>query len=146
MNLTYTLNDINSYITEVKENENDFLLMMDDIVNQYDQEAKEKVNWLINQDIEASYGDAEDIHFWESINLSQIELVLLALPSVRDAITITKQLRAAHYNGKIAAVARYDDERTKLEDCSIDKVFNFYTEAGVGFAEESLALLSNGKG
>ena len=43
---TYTLNDINSYITEVKENENDFLLMMDDIVNQYDLEAKEKVNWL----------------------------------------------------------------------------------------------------
>jgi hypothetical protein len=29
----------------------------------------------------------------------------------------------------------------QLEEFGIDKVFNFYTEAGVGFAEESLALL-----
>ena len=102
---------------------------------------KEKVTWLNGEGAEAYYGDAEDIHFWESIDLSRIELVLLALPSVQDAITITAQLNLAKYQGKIAAVARYDDERTKLEEFGIDKVFNFYTEAGVGFAEESLALL-----
>ena len=102
---------------------------------------KEKVTNLTEKNIEAYYGDAEDIHFWESIDLSKIELVLLAMPSVIDSITITKQLRAAHYQGKIAAVARYDDERSQLEEFGIDKVFNFYTEAGVGFAEESLALL-----
>lgn len=102
---------------------------------------KEKVTWLTGENIEAYYGDAEDIHFWESIELDQIELVLLALPSVVDAITITKQLKLANYQGKIAAVARYDDERSQLEAFGIDKVFNFYTEAGVGFAEESLALL-----
>jgi len=107
---------------------------------------KEKVTWLTKKGIEASYGDAEDIHFWESIDLSRIELVLLALPSVIDAITITTQLRAAHYQGKIAAVARYDDERSQLEEFGIDKVFNFYTEAGVGFAEESLALLPKESG
>jgi NADPH:quinone reductase-like Zn-dependent oxidoreductase len=56
-------------------------------------------------------------------------------------MTITAQLNAAKYQGKIAAVARYDDERLQLEEFGIDKVFNFYTEAGVGFAEESLALL-----
>ncbi len=102
---------------------------------------KEKINWLTKKNIEAYYGDAEDIHFWESIDLSQIQLVLLALPSVQDAISITTQLNSAKYQGKIAAVARYDDERRELEDFGIDKVFNFYTEAGVGFAEESLALL-----
>jgi predicted Kef-type K+ transport protein len=102
---------------------------------------KEKINKLADKNIEAYYGDAEDIHFWESINLSQIQLVLLALPSVVDAMTITAQLNAAKYQGKIAAVARYDDERLQLEEFGIDKVFNFYTEAGVGFAEESLALL-----
>ena len=85
--------------------------------------------------MEAYYGDAEDIYFWESIDLSKLELVLLALPYVQDIINITKQLKAANYKGKIAAVARYDDAY------GIDKVFNFYTEAGVGFAEESLALL-----
>lgn len=102
---------------------------------------KEKITWLTEKGIEAYYGDAEDIHFWESIDLSRIELVLLALPSVQDAISITTQLNGANYQGKIAAVARYDDERSELEEFGIDKVFNFYTEAGVGFAEESLALL-----
>ena len=103
---------------------------------------KDKITWLTSQGIEAYYGDAEDIHFWESIDLSRIELVLLALPSVQDAISITTQLNSANYQGKIAAVARYDDERLQLEEFGIDKVFNFYTEAGVGFAEESLALLT----
>ena len=103
---------------------------------------KEKITWLANKGVEAYYGDAEDIHFWESVDLSRLELVLLALPSVQDAISITTQLNAANYRGKIAAVARYDDERTQLEAFGIDKVFNFYNEAGVGFAEESLALLS----
>ena len=70
-------------------------------------------------------------------------MVLLALPSVQDAISITTQLNAANYQGKIAAVARYDDERSQLEEFGVDKVFNFYNEAGVGFAEESLSLLSN---
>jgi len=102
---------------------------------------KEKITLLTNKGIEAYYGDAEDIYFWESIDLSRLELVLLALPSVQEAISITTQLNMANYQGKIAAVARYDDERLQLEEFGIDKVFNFYTEAGVGFAEESLALL-----
>ncbi len=71
----------------------------------------------------------------------RFELVLLALPSVQEAISITTQFNAANYQGRIAAVVRYDDERLQLEEFGIDKVFNFYTEAGVGFAEESLALL-----
>lgn len=103
---------------------------------------KDKVSWLVEQGVEAYCGDAEDIHFWESIELPQIELVLLAIPSVVDCMTITTQLRAVNYQGKIAAIARYDDEREKLEAFGIDKVFNFYTEAGVGFAEESLELLA----
>jgi len=105
---------------------------------------KDKITWLTNQSVEAYYGDAEDIHFWESMDLSKLELVLLALPAVQDAISITTQLNAANYQGKIAAVARYDDERLQLEEFGIDKVFNFYTEAGVGFAEESLDLLPKG--
>ena len=102
---------------------------------------KEKATLLTREGMQAYYGDAEDIHLWESIDLSQLELVLLALPSVQDIINITTLLRAANYQGKIAAIARYDDERIQLEAFGIDKVFNFYTEAGVGFAEESLALL-----
>ncbi|WP_346883269.1 ATP-binding protein [uncultured Algibacter sp.] len=40
-----------THIEKVKHNEDDFLLMMDDIVNQYDLEADAKVSWLQNLEI-----------------------------------------------------------------------------------------------
>lgn len=102
---------------------------------------QDKVSWLKEQGVQAYYGDGEDAFFWEHINLSKIELILLALPKVIDTISITKQLKMAGYQGKIAAIARYDDEREQLERFGVDKVFNFYSEAGVGFADESIALI-----
>lgn len=101
---------------------------------------KNKCEWLTTQGVQAYYGDAEDAYFWENITLDNIELILLALPSVKDCISITQQLKQAGYQGKIAAIARFDDERIRLEKLGIDKVFNFYNEAGVGFAEESIEL------
>jgi predicted Kef-type K+ transport protein len=101
----------------------------------------EKVASLNKQGIHAYCGDAEDAFFWERMDMSKLELVLLALPNVIDSMSITEQLRSANYKGKIAAIARYNDERTQLEKLGVDKVFNFYSEAGVGFADESLALL-----
>jgi glutathione-regulated potassium-efflux system ancillary protein KefC len=66
---------------------------------------------------------------------------VLALPSIGDVQNITAQLKGAQYEGKIAAIARYEDERITLLASGIDRVFNFYTEAGSGFAEESLAMI-----
>ena len=86
-------------------------------------------------------GDAEDPDFWEDMDLSKTRLILLALPSIEDAINITHQLRNAKYEGLVAAIARYSDEREKLLSQGIDRVFNFFTEAGAGFAEESLRLI-----
>ncbi len=105
----------------------------------------EKVDWLSKQGIQAYCGDAEDAFFWEKINLPSLQLVLLALPNVIDSKSITNQLRSAGYQGKIAAIARYDDERSQLEEFGIDKVFNFYNEAGVGFADESMMLINTKK-
>jgi glutathione-regulated potassium-efflux system ancillary protein KefC len=102
-----------------------------------------KVDWLNSEGTQAFCGDAEDADFWENIDLSKIELAMLALPSVPDIINITSQLRLANYPGKIAAIARFDDERDELEKFGVDKVFNFYNEAGVGFAEEASDLFKN---
>lgn len=88
-------------------------------------------------------GDGEDPDVWENFDLTQIKLVLLALPSVQDSHNITQQLRDARYHGKIAAIARYEDEKEKLLHSGIDNVFNFFTEAGTGFAEESLQMIDN---
>lgn len=45
-NLLVTQNEIGYDIEKVTNNEGDFLVRMDDIVNQYDKEADEKVAWL----------------------------------------------------------------------------------------------------
>lgn len=86
-------------------------------------------------------GDAEDADFWETRELWHIKLIMLAMPSVNDISDITKQLKICGYKGHIAAIARYEDEREKLMTMGIDNVFNYYVEAGSGFAEESLHLL-----
>ena len=100
-----------------------------------------KVDWLVSQEIQAFYGDAESQDFWEIIDINALQLVMIAVPSVKDVINITKQLTKVNYQGQIAAIARFDDEREQLHELGIDKVFNFYNEAGVGFAEESLSMI-----
>ncbi|KXI29103.1 cation:proton antiporter family protein [Paraglaciecola hydrolytica] len=96
---------------------------------------------LQKQGLQVLVGDGEDIDLWENMELSKIQLILLALPSIKDICNITEQLQHANYKGKIASIARYEDEIQPLLDAGSDKVFNFFTEAGTGFAEESLQLL-----
>ncbi|MCC2615699.1 cation:proton antiporter [Aestuariibacter halophilus] len=100
-----------------------------------------RIRRLQQQGLQALVGDGEDIDFWENTDLSGVELVLLAVPSTEDISNITGQLRAAGFTGKVAAIARYEDEIQPLLDAGSDKVFNFFTEAGTGFAEESLQLI-----
>ncbi len=86
-------------------------------------------------------GDGEDADFWEQIDLKNVKLILLALPSIEDSCNIVRQINNTNFKGKVAAIARYQDEHQQLLDVGIDKVFNFFTEAGIGFAEESLHLI-----
>jgi predicted Kef-type K+ transport protein len=97
-----------------------------------------KVEALENLGKNVICGDGEDLDLWENLDVTHVELVLIALPSVSDAINITEQLKQSGYHGKIAAIARYEDEVSPLINHGIDRVFNFFTEAGLGFAEESM--------
>ena len=101
----------------------------------------DKVEGLQEQHYQAIVGDGENIDLWENVDTSSVKLILLALPSIDDSSNISHQLRSAGFKGKIAAIARYEDEVQPLLDVGVDKVFNFFTEAGLGFAEESFELL-----
>lgn len=100
-----------------------------------------RIDRMTEQGYKAFVGDGEDADLWEQLDLSSVKLVLLALPSIEDISHITTQLKHANYPGQIAAIARYEDERQALIGRGIDKVFNFFTEAGTGFAEESLQMI-----
>ena len=102
---------------------------------------RQKTKRLREEGLNIICGDGEDIDLWDNLNITNARLVLLALPSIEDAINITRQLKFAGYTGKVAAIARYEDEVNELLAHGVDKVFNFFTEAGLGFAEESLAYV-----
>lgn len=80
-------------------------------------------------------GDAEDADFWQNVDLTKLRLVMLAMPTMKGMQLAVKFLNDSDYNGVIAAVAKYDDERAALEAAGIDATFNYYAEAGAGFAD-----------
>jgi predicted Kef-type K+ transport protein len=86
-------------------------------------------------------GDAEDADFWDNLKLDKVKLVMMALPSIEDMKNITEQLNLSSYKGDIAGIARYADEQDQLSSFGVDHVFNFFSEAGTGFAEESLKII-----
>ena len=115
---------------------------------------KEKI-WCVEVDEERTFkqqskgynvvmGDADDIDFWEQLDVSKIRVIMLAIPSTAEMKNIIIQLKATNFTGHIAAVARYEDERRELKALGADVVFNYYAEVGAGFAEECAHLLEPG--
>ena len=80
-------------------------------------------------------GDAEDVDFWRHVLDSQIQLVLLALPTQQDMLKAAGLLRKLGFAGRVGAVSRYEDERLELERAGVDSAYNYYQEAGTGFAD-----------
>ncbi len=87
--------------------------------------------------------DAEDPEFWAQVDLTGVNLILLSMPNYLDILEVEKQLRLANYKGKTAAIARFEDEKEKLLASGITVVFDFYNEAGAGFADRSVNILDN---
>jgi len=110
-----------------------------------DRERVNELNELVEKGHNTIVGDGENIDLWENLDMSNVKLVLLALPSIEDSSNITAQLRSASYTGQIAAIARYEDEVEPLLEKGVDRVFNFFNDAGLGFAEESINMLEEMK-
>jgi predicted Kef-type K+ transport protein len=80
-------------------------------------------------------GDPSDADFWDKIERQHsIQLVMLALPNLEANLDALEQLREISFPGRIAAIAGYPDEEEQLRESGATAVFNFYTEAGAGFA------------
>ena len=62
-------------------------------------------------------------------------MVFLNLPDFDKNLFTVTQLKERGFQGHIAAIAMYDDEISILKDAGAAAVYNFYSEAGIGFAE-----------
>lgn len=87
------------------------------------------------------YGDAEDADFWEGMQDTRYGLVMFTMPSLSEMVDAVQQLRLSGYTGKVAAVAKHEDEQAAMLAAGADVVFNYYAEAGAGFAEHTLSNL-----
>ncbi|MEO1029349.1 MAG: cation:proton antiporter family protein, partial [Pseudomonadota bacterium] len=81
------------------------------------------------------HGDPSDGDFWDRLKAAHtLDLVMLALPSTETNISIVNRLREAGFDGKIAAIAKFEDEVEALTLSGVTTVFNVFAEAGAGFA------------
>lgn len=83
-------------------------------------------------------GDATNPDFWTRAKglLEGLDWVMLTLPSQTANIAAAQRLKMMGYKGKIAATTKFADEEQALHDMGVDRTFNIYTEAGLGFAND----------
>lgn len=79
--------------------------------------------------------DATDPDFWQRMNHSDVDMVMLAMPKHMQNIFALEQLRASGFSSRVSAIAYYPDQQRELEEMGVEFTYNFYLEAGSGFAE-----------
>jgi len=84
-------------------------------------------------------GDATDLDFWERADVSNVSLIMLSIPNHAENLLAAERLRSLGYRGVLAGTALYDDELDELRAAGVKAAFNFFAEAGKGFAEHVCA-------
>lgn len=80
-------------------------------------------------------GDAADTDFWTQVEKDKVRLVMLSIPNHNENLAAVQKLKEADFKGMIAATALYKDEVEELERAGVTAAFNFFAEAGNGFAD-----------
>jgi Trk K+ transport system NAD-binding subunit len=80
-------------------------------------------------------GDATDLDFWERVDVSNVSLIMLSIPNHTENLVAVKRLTSLSFRGVLAGTAFYDDELEELRAAGVKAAFNFFSEAGKGFAE-----------
>ena len=86
-------------------------------------------------------GDATDLDFWERVDVSKIFLIMLSIPSHAENLVAARRLASLGFRGVLAGTALYEDEVEELRAVGVKAAFNFYSEAGKGFADHVCATL-----
>jgi predicted Kef-type K+ transport protein len=91
-------------------------------------------------------GDPTDLDFWEQFERPHsCCLTILALSNHRENVRATRLMRERGYDGKIAAVAFYDDQCRELYEAGADVAHDIYTEVGIGLSNSALEILQPAK-
>lgn len=90
------------------------------------------------------YADAEDASFWQSLRFDRLRAIMLAFPDLHAKRIAGRELRYRGYTGLLSATHVYPEEQSPILESGIDVTYNYFTEAGVGFARDTAEALEDG--
>lgn len=97
-----------------------------------------KVHALREENVRVIEADATEADFWERcINDDKIEILVLAMPFHGSNLIAISHIGRRDFEGTIAVVAQYDDEREELIESGADVAFHLYEGTGVGLADSA---------
>jgi predicted Kef-type K+ transport protein len=100
-----------------------------------------KIESNVREGRRVAYADAEDPSFWHLLNIDRLRAIMLALPDVEAKVSAARALRRRGYRGLLSATHLYPEERDPIIQAGCDVTYNYYTEAGVGFARHTYERL-----
>ena len=96
-----------------------------------------RIERLAEKGLRVIEGDATDLYFWNQLERSDsVRIAILAMPRHGANVTALECLRESGFSGKVAAVARYDDEVQWAKDHGVGIAFNVYAGAGLELADQ----------
>lgn len=98
------------------------------------EESTDKLVSKTEQGFNIYRGDASDRDFWDRINLAEVDLIMISLTNHAENVAVVELIKELGYKGKLAVIARFADQMRELEELGCIS-YNFYAEAGHGFAE-----------
>lgn len=105
-----------------------------------------RIGALEDEGFEVVRADATDLEFWTRVQRAgRVRVAVLAMPFHNANLIALARLQAAGFTGKVAAVARYDDDVAELQRHGADAVFHLYGSAGFALADHAAEVLLGGR-
>ncbi|MBC8320704.1 MAG: cation:proton antiporter [Bacteroidetes bacterium] len=93
-----------------------------------------------------AWGDSTDSNFWQFVKMPDVEFILLTMNDHASNLNTANALSNCKYRTfSIGAPAHHIDEITELKDAGVSFVYNYYSRAGVEFANSFLSFIKHRK-
>ena len=102
-----------------------------------------KIESNIKQGRRVAYADADDPSFWHLLNIDRLRAIMLAVPDLQAKLTAARALRLRGFQGLLSATHLFPEEYEPIIAAGCDVSYNYYTEAGVGFARHTYEALGS---
>lgn len=101
-----------------------------------------KVEALAERGFNVLEADATDQEFWERLDAVHAGKAVLAMPEPGANVRVLTWLNRSRFEGRVIAIAGFDDEAEALRRAGVDSVINIYDGLGDALAQAVEALPS----